>query len=395
MPIGSFTPADGVGMLQNILQNEGGGGISTNAAERIVSTVGALHLAIFQLGSYLKTTHSTPKEFIRRYQKPSGAARVDSWDEATPLTYQHTLATVWKLAFERLSPDSMLLLNILSFLDSDIIPDVLFLSAPEGSHFEDFDVSQDAMRYIRRYSLVLHVSGDGVAPGHVVHRKELVSIFLDGSVYVWERGFPDQARNLIAAAEKYSANLNGNVVLREIKNFGACVLSDMGCFDEAEQLFQDYVHSEKKNMEQLRAVGAKATIDNEIRLANAYNNLAGNQCCQGRYGDAGLHNMRSLELKQRWSETPSINNLISLSYKYFEKALGLDQFQNSVLRRALTAQNFGCMRLAQDQVELARELLTKAYQLRSERFGDHYETAGTLHMLSLCHFQLRQLENAK
>ena len=140
MPIGSFTPADGVGMLQNILQNEGGGGISTNAAERIVSTVGALHLAIFRLGSYLNTTHSPPEEFIRRYQKPSGAARVDSWDEATPLTYQQTLATVWKLAFERLSPDSMLLQNILSFLDSDIIPDVLFLSAPEGSHFEDFDV---------------------------------------------------------------------------------------------------------------------------------------------------------------------------------------------------------------------------------------------------------------
>ena len=27
------------------------------------------------------------------------------------------------------------------------------------------------MRYIRRYSLVVHVSGDGVAPGHVVHRQ--------------------------------------------------------------------------------------------------------------------------------------------------------------------------------------------------------------------------------
>ncbi len=140
MSIESFTHAEGVGMLQDILQDQEGGGISINAAERIVSIVGALPLAIFQLGSYLKTTHSSPEEFIRRYQKPSKAARVDSWDEATPLTYQHTLATVWKLAFERLPPDSMLLLNIFSFLDSETVPDVLFLGAPEGSHFGDFDL---------------------------------------------------------------------------------------------------------------------------------------------------------------------------------------------------------------------------------------------------------------
>ena len=235
-----------------------------------------------------------------------------------------------------------------------------------------------------------------------------MSIFLDGSVYLWERGFPDQARNLIAAAEKYSANLSGNVVLREIKNFGACILSDMGCFDEAEQLFQDYVHSEKKiwssyeQWEPRQQLTMRSAWRMPMTISSAFNAV----------GDAGLHNMLSLELKQKWSETPSINNLISLSYsnlgnlygrqggwdvsaEYFEKALGLGQFQNSVLRRALTAHNFGCMRLAQGQVELARELLTKAYQLRSEKLGDHYETAGTLHMLSLCHFQLGQLENAK
>ncbi|KAL8979026.1 MAG: hypothetical protein Q9205_005539 [Flavoplaca limonia] len=186
----------------------------------------------------------------------------------------------------------------------------------------------------------------------------------------------------------------------------------MGHFDEAEQLFQDCVISEKKIMEQLRAVGAKATMDHEIRLANAYNNLAGIQCCQKRYGDAGLHNMLSLELKQRWSERPNVKNLIGLSYsnlgnlhgrqghwdvsaEYFEKALALGQSENLVLRRALTAHNYGCMRLAQGEVELARQLLTKAYQLRSEKLGDRSETAGTLHMLSLCHLDLNQMENAK
>ncbi|KAL8755046.1 MAG: hypothetical protein Q9199_003917 [Rusavskia elegans] len=140
MSIESFTHAKGVGMLQDILQDQEGGGIPTNAAERIVSIVGALPLAIFQLGSYLEATNSSPEEFIRRYQKPSKAARIDSWDEATPLTYQHTLAKLWKLALERLPPDSMLFLDIFSFLDSDTVPDVLFLGAPEGSHFNNFDL---------------------------------------------------------------------------------------------------------------------------------------------------------------------------------------------------------------------------------------------------------------
>lgn len=137
--VGSFSPADGLGMLQEILQNDGSS-ISYSEAKRIVSVVGALPLAIFQIGSYMKATRSSPNNFFRQYEKPSGAAKVDSWDEATPLTYQHTLATVWKLAFEKLSSDSILLLNVLSFLDSDHIPDALFLEAPTGTHFDDYDV---------------------------------------------------------------------------------------------------------------------------------------------------------------------------------------------------------------------------------------------------------------
>ena len=93
MTIWSFAPADGIGMLREILQSNDGS-ISYGAAERIVSTVGALPLAIFQIGSYLKATHSSPEDFLQLYTSPSGAARVDSCDKATPLTYKHTLATV-------------------------------------------------------------------------------------------------------------------------------------------------------------------------------------------------------------------------------------------------------------------------------------------------------------
>ncbi|KAL8935176.1 MAG: hypothetical protein Q9211_004834 [Gyalolechia sp. 1 TL-2023] len=107
MFIASFTHAEDVGMLQDDLQDQECGGISINAAERIVLLMGALPLKIFQLGSCLKTKDSSAEEFIRWYQKPSKAARVDPWYEATPLvaplTYQHTLATAWRLAFETLA----------------------------------------------------------------------------------------------------------------------------------------------------------------------------------------------------------------------------------------------------------------------------------------------------
>ena len=134
--VNSFSQADGEGMLQQMLENYGKS-ISERAKQRIVTVLGALPLAIFQIASYLIATHSTPEEFLEEYLNPSIAANVNSWDEAVPMTYQHTLATVWKLGFDRLTPNSILLLNVMALLDSDHIPYVLFQSSPSDTPFSE------------------------------------------------------------------------------------------------------------------------------------------------------------------------------------------------------------------------------------------------------------------
>lgn len=137
--IDSFSQSDGEGMLQQIFKNHGRT-IQQSANKRIVKALGALPLAIFQIGSYLVATHSTPESFLERYLNPSTAANVNSWDEAMPLNYQHTLSTVWKLGFDELPQNSMLLINVMALLDSDRIPYTLFQSGPSDTPFDESSV---------------------------------------------------------------------------------------------------------------------------------------------------------------------------------------------------------------------------------------------------------------
>ena len=57
-----------------------------------------------------------------------------------PLTYQHTLATVWKLGFEKLSHRAILLLNVLATLDCDRIPGSLFQVDSESELLTPFKI---------------------------------------------------------------------------------------------------------------------------------------------------------------------------------------------------------------------------------------------------------------
>lgn len=119
--------------------------MSDHAAESIVQEVGGLPLAIRQIGSYIAATNLEPSEFLQRYQwDRATASSVDEWDDSIPLSYVHTLATVWKFAFDRLSEEAISALSMLSFLDLGSIPQELFdhgitdhsTKSPFGSRIE-------------------------------------------------------------------------------------------------------------------------------------------------------------------------------------------------------------------------------------------------------------------
>ena len=124
--VGSFSLSEGVEMLETMMTKQGRN-VPYLTAESIVEELGGLPLAIRQIGSYILATSLEPADLLQRYQLDrETASAIEEWDEGLPLSYRHTLANVWKFAFDRLSEAAILLLDILSFLDPDAIPQELF-----------------------------------------------------------------------------------------------------------------------------------------------------------------------------------------------------------------------------------------------------------------------------
>lgn len=120
--LGPFLRAEGIQLLRNLLQRVNMD-ISETQASDIVDKMGELPLAVRQVGSYITTTGMDPGRFLAHYNETTrrGEAALNSLGQNV-MSYPHSLNTVWKMAFDRLSPQSLHLLNIICFLDPDDIP---------------------------------------------------------------------------------------------------------------------------------------------------------------------------------------------------------------------------------------------------------------------------------
>lgn len=243
--------------------------------------------------------------------------------------------------------------------------------------------------------------------------KELPELLTDASIYLWERGLIEQAREIILSAKALVEAQQSDILLKDTVNtFYGCILSELGDLDQASFYFRQYAHNRKEDMRALQQLGKHPTMLDEIRLANAYNNLAGILCAQGHYEEAELNNLLSLNLKQRWVSQCDLRYLLSLSFSNlanvygrqekwsqaasnFEKAIDIGKDSNDTSRRALTYHNYGCMRLGQHEIIAAKDLLSEAYQLRLEALGDHHDIATTLHMLALSYDRIGDFINAR
>lgn len=231
--------------------------------------------------------------------------------------------------------------------------------------------------------------------------QALASLFLDGGIYLWSKGSLIDGEALTGEAKAIcdGTEIEGSMTA-QIYSFHGSILCNSGNTEQGLAYF-------KKSLETLRRhFGSGATRDADRALvANAWNNLACAYYDLGEYDRAELCNMRSLWQKQKLADQGlPMSHLLCLSYQniantfagqerydeaasFFEKALNAATREESVSRRALTSHNYGIMRLMQDRVEEARELLEIAYQLRCEKIGDHPDTAASLHMLACCYYR--------
>jgi tetratricopeptide (TPR) repeat protein len=164
-----LTPADAAGFL---LARSGDHGPAAEAtANTLATALGGLPLALEQAGAYVATTGTVT---LASYGQLFGTRALELLGRGQPLGSQHTMATIWSLAMQRLretAPAAVDLLTLASFLAPDDLPLPLLdrhaqeLPEPLASAASDALALADAVAALRRYSLVR-----AVADGLYVHR---------------------------------------------------------------------------------------------------------------------------------------------------------------------------------------------------------------------------------
>jgi tetratricopeptide (TPR) repeat protein len=232
----------------------------------------------------------------------------------------------------------------------------------------------------------------------------LMSLYLDGGIYLWTKGWLADGRALTGHAKALSeAALIDGPMTAQIYSFHASILSDSGDMDEGLFYFERSLEILKNHLGSGQDSG---TSTDQTLLANAWNNLAGIHCAMGNYLQAEMYNELSLQLKQKLQERGCpMSHLLCLSYEnmastcagqgryddaaqFFEKALRAATLEESASRRALTSHNFGIMRFMQGETKEAIRLLEIAYELRVAKLGDHADTAASSHMLACCYHEI-------
>jgi tetratricopeptide (TPR) repeat protein len=164
-----LTPTDAAGLL--LARTGETGPQAEAAATTLAAKLGGLPLALEQAGAYVASTGTVT---LAGYTVLFATRALELLKRGQPLGYQHTVATTWSLALQRLQdtePAAVDLLTLASFLAPDDLP-LPLLAAYAGEVPEPLAVMAadplalaDAVAALRRFSLVRVV-----ADGLFVHR---------------------------------------------------------------------------------------------------------------------------------------------------------------------------------------------------------------------------------
>ena len=195
-----LAPAQAAGLL--LAWTGEAGPTAEAAATSLATTLGGLPLALEQAGAYVAATGTVT---LAGYAELFTTRALELLQRGQPLGYQHTVATTWSLALQRLrdiDPAAVDLLALASFLAPDDLPLPLLaghahlLPEPLASTAADPLALADAVVALRRFSLVRVV-----ADGLFVHRllqtvvragldAEAAKTWAAAAVRLLQAGFP-------------------------------------------------------------------------------------------------------------------------------------------------------------------------------------------------------------
>jgi TIR domain-containing protein/tetratricopeptide repeat protein/NB-ARC domain-containing protein len=197
LPVEVLAPADAARLL--LARTGEAGPEAEAAAATLAATLGGLPLALEQAGAYVASTGAVT---LHGYAALFATRALELLRRGQPLGYQHTVATTWSLALQRLhetDPAAIDLLTLASFLAPDDLPLPLLaghadeLPEPLAAMAADPLALADAVAALRSYSLVRVV-----ADGLFVHRL-LQTVVCAGLNTETEQGWAATAVRLLRA----------------------------------------------------------------------------------------------------------------------------------------------------------------------------------------------------
>lgn len=124
--LGPLTQQDSLSLFTHLTANFNE--TEDETAKEISDALGGFPLAISQMAGIIRRQDLTLSEFLELYtDHEEQASLYETKFDTNLITYRHSLSTVW--AFEKLKPQARQLLELISFLDPDVIEEDLLTEA--------------------------------------------------------------------------------------------------------------------------------------------------------------------------------------------------------------------------------------------------------------------------
>ncbi|KAK0122810.1 hypothetical protein ONS96_009843 [Cadophora gregata f. sp. sojae] len=167
LPLKQFTAEEAVAFLLRLTNRELSN-VDRKSVSNVSSRLGGLPLALTQMASIIVTKQLSFSQFFDSYNERESQRELLRFKDNLSLSHEHTVASVW--AFENLKYGRKLL-NVLSMLDPDSIPERLLTNAISGINLPGYPTTANEYEHAKRELLACSlVTGNKQESKLFIHR---------------------------------------------------------------------------------------------------------------------------------------------------------------------------------------------------------------------------------
>lgn len=397
-------------------------------AERIVSEMDGLPLALVQVGAYVEETGCSLADYLRLYA--THRSDLLARHSTLLLDYTETVTTTWSLSFQQVEQQSLAAADVLrlcAFLAPDAIPEELLtrgaaeLGAVPGAGASDSFKLNEALGVLRRYSLVGRNNSTNMLSIHRLVQavikesmdEQTRSFWAERTVRVVNATFPDADHGTDATHQHYLPHVQECAML--IKQYhlhfpeAARLLYQAGAF----LCFHGFHPQSQSLHQQALAIREQMFGPDHPAVAESLNELAVLARNQGDYERAERFHRQALSIREKALEpdhpatTLSLNNLgvLYCTWGKYEQAEPLLKRALSTREQALGSEhpdtlmsfvNLAKLYLEQRKYEQAEQLLQQTLATSERVLGpEHPLVAQNLNLLARLSYEQGNHEQAE